>query len=89
MQGKKPIDRLKQAVICFRDKANEIIDWINKDWVVTLPPGDDSPVVVREGDGRVVIDMTFFHQVEVVACDEDGNQATYILYGYKKTVPPA
>lgn len=89
MQGRKLIKQLKDAVICFRDKANEIIAWCNRDWEIKLPVGDNSLVAVRASEDKVAIDLSQLGTVTLIACDENQVQATYVLYGYKKTDPPA
>ena len=89
MNGKTTIRELKKAAICFKAKANEIIKWLNRDWDVKMPNEEAKwgTPVFQAADNKVTLDLSSLSYVEVVACDEDGNEATYVLLGYKKPNP--
>lgn len=84
MNGLKAIEEIKKAVICFKAKANEMIVRLNTPWEVKMPNDLFGSAVVQYGDNKIVIDLSQLKTFEAVACDEDGNQATYVILGYKK-----
>lgn len=79
-----PIKELKKAVICFKEKANEIIKRLNIPWKVKMPEDNTKwgTAVVSYSEKEIVIDLTQLNYVIVTACDENLNQKKFMLLGF-------
>ncbi len=84
MNGLVQIAKNKSAV-CFKKKANELIDRANTNWEVTLPDDQFGVGQVTYGDNKITIDLSQLTTVEVTACDPDtGESRVLVLLGYWK-----
>lgn len=83
MQGDTPIKELKKAVIVFREKGNEIIKRGNRPWEIKLPDTRLGEAVVKGAKNKVTIDLSKLKTFKAVACDEEGNEGTYLIFGVK------
>lgn len=85
MNGQVIIQKLKKAAICFKHKANEIIDRLNTAWDVTLPDDQFGVGQVTYGNNKITIDLSQLSTIEVTACDPStGESKTLVLLGYWK-----
>lgn len=85
MNGQKIIQRIKKSAICFKKKANEMIDWLNTPWEVTLPDDQFGVGQVTYGENKFTIDLSQLSTIEVTACDPStGESKTLVLLGYWK-----
>ncbi len=83
-----PIKELKDAVIVFKKKGNEIIKRLNIPWKVKMP--EDSNLwgtpEVSYSDKEIVIDLSQISYFKATVCvkDDEGNvtQKTAFLLGY-------
>lgn len=83
-----PIKELKKAVICFKEKANEIIKRLNIPWKVKMPEDNNKWGVpeVSYSEKEIVIDLTKLSYFKGTVCvtNADGSQVqkTAFILGY-------
>lgn len=82
MKGQEPVAKLQNAVICFKDKANEIIDWLNMDWLVDLPDPQMGSAEFKASEGEVRLDLSQLNIIELGACKPDGTKVTVHVWGW-------
>lgn len=89
MKNLETIKTIKNAVLCWAAKANEMIERLNLPWQVKNPTEDDGwgNPEFQYSKTKITFDLSQINTVELKACDEDGNEATYILIGIKKPEP--
>lgn len=89
MKGQEAIKKLVNAVICFRDKANEMIDWLNMNWLVDLPDPQCGTAEFIASEGEVRLDLSQVNVVEVGACLPDGTKVIlHVPFAWTTTPPP-
>lgn len=87
MEGRTLIKQIKKAAICFRDKANEIIDWCNLPWEVALPDDKFGEAKFNAGANKVTLDLSQLSTLRLSACDPDtGEQKVIVVFGYVESV---
>lgn len=84
MNGLVQITQNKSAV-CFKKKANELIDRANTNWEVTLPDDQFGVGQFTYGDNKITLDLSQLNTLEVTACDPvTGESRKLVLFGYWK-----
>lgn len=81
MKGVNPIEKLDGSGDATTDwrKINEIIDWLNRQWEIKLPPGGNFSAEVNGSDEKVVIDLSKLGIVET-GCT-NGVDSTWTVLG--------
>lgn len=89
MVGQQFIEKVKSAFM-GRKRANEVIAWVNLPWGVTMPwpPTEWGVPVIRASKTAITIDLSQLKTAELIACDSEGNQHTFVVIGYEKITPP-
>lgn len=87
MQGDTPIKAIVKAVLVWKDKGNEIIKKVNRKWEGKMMANlqEDSQlgtVEIHGSDNKVKLNVKHV-TVDLIACDDEGNQHTYRLCGYQ------
>lgn len=83
------IERIKQAVLVWKDKGNEIIDAVNRP--ITAIIVDDTNgeqdnnlgTVEIEADKDTIVFTFYFATSDLIACDAEGDQHTFRVIGYQ------
>jgi len=89
MKGQKQIQKIQKAPLCWKEKANEIIEVVNLPVVGAIVDATNGGETSNFGYLEWVasdrnIKVTLYLQTfDAVACDEDGNQHTYRMVGYQ------
>lgn len=82
MEGKQDIERLHKDAICFKGKANEIIDYCNLPWDAKMPEDGFGTVTFKAGDNKITLDMSNLKTFDIKVCDDDGNMQTIRILGF-------
>lgn len=84
MNNQKIIAKLDKAVICFRKKANELIDRDNIPWKVDMPDDGFGIAQVQYSDKKITIDLSQLNTVTLDACDSvTGVKKTYMFLAFE------
>lgn len=78
MENQKKIAPIKSTLV-WEKQGNELVERLNIPWTVKIEPeGLVDTAIVQFGENGIVIQITF-NTVDLVACDENGNQKTYTI----------
>lgn len=81
MQNQKKLAKITSPLV-WQKQGNEIIERLNIGWEVKVKPDNAVKVAtVTFGDNKITIDLEF-NTIDVVACDENGEQKTYTIIGF-------
>lgn len=81
MENQKKIEKVTGALV-FEPKGNEIIDRLNIPWKVTFKPDNlVNTAAFKYGDNEIILEIEL-NTVNLVACDENGDQKTFTLAGF-------
>jgi len=85
MKGSETIPDQLKGPFLKRKRGMSLIATHNKQWVIKFPKDDTKFGVAEfvEDTQTITLDLTKLQTVDLIACDDAGDQFTFRLIGYK------